>query len=326
MIKKYFKFKNVDRNIIFFLGTAILILVTLMILDNYFLVSYQDILIEAHGLLFDLIIFGLILAVYDSRTKKKTRINRLLEELDDYRHWDEKESVFRKTGIIRRLNQLKYYKLNLVGNYLQNARLSNLNLAESDFSWANLEASYFNHSNLRDTKFNMAKLNRAFMRVTELNGAVFNSASLVNANLGKSDLYGAQFIDADLSETDIDECCCSSTNFLRSNLTKADMNNTDLTMSIMSGVNLEYANLSNTNLSGVDLSSCNLVGLNLSGAMVDSVNFIHKLKKAKGGGEINKYFTVDPNEYKTRGLSYFKIVGNNPKSGRYGDAELLEVD
>ena len=94
---------------------ATLIIIFLDFLDDDF--NLHDVLVEAHGLVYDLIVFGVIIALYDTwrdkrekeRIKKTERdqlIQRYKEELDDYRGWDALEARHRVGGIIRRLERL----------------------------------------------------------------------------------------------------------------------------------------------------------------------------------------------------------------------------
>jgi len=46
--------------------------------------NWRDVIVEAHGLLFDLVLFGIILTSYYIKTNKKQQVNRLQEEIEDY--------------------------------------------------------------------------------------------------------------------------------------------------------------------------------------------------------------------------------------------------
>ena len=67
----------------------------------------SNIIVEFHGLIFDVALFGVVLSAYEKLTKNRNEINRALEELDDYRDWRSEEAGFRVRGIIRRLGRLK---------------------------------------------------------------------------------------------------------------------------------------------------------------------------------------------------------------------------
>ncbi|MBK8195657.1 MAG: pentapeptide repeat-containing protein, partial [Lewinellaceae bacterium] len=98
-------------------------------------------LVEAHGLFYDLIIFGVLLSVYDALRGRRERITRYQDEIDNYRGWDEKEASYRIVGIIRRLNKDGISNINLSNCYLKGVNLSGLNLANSNCKGANLEGA-----------------------------------------------------------------------------------------------------------------------------------------------------------------------------------------
>ena len=95
--------------------------------------SWHDLLVEANGVVFDLLVFGILLSVYESLRAKKANIDRFTEEIDDYRGWDEREASYRIAGLLRRLNKEKKYSIDLSNCYLVKAYLSNLNLSNSNF-------------------------------------------------------------------------------------------------------------------------------------------------------------------------------------------------
>lgn len=77
----------------------------------------MNILIAAHSLLFDIILFGIILSFYDDYIRKQQDIKRYYEEIDDYRFWISEEAVIRMMGCIRRLNYANIYDINLKDCY-----------------------------------------------------------------------------------------------------------------------------------------------------------------------------------------------------------------
>ena len=64
----------------------------------------RDVLVEAHGMLFDILIIGtFIFALHElveKRRERKSKIKRWQEEIDDYRGWDEKEATIKIVGNI----------------------------------------------------------------------------------------------------------------------------------------------------------------------------------------------------------------------------------
>lgn len=215
-----------------FLVATILVIVIVISLDFFILDSSElpNILVEAHGLLLDLVVFGIILKFYEIATSKRQRIDRYLEELDDYRGWDEPEAAYRVAGLVSRLKKegienVDYKDLNvsrfpkevieelvLKGTKLRilkraNLRLANLkgadfeeaNLEDSDLSGANLEGANLFFANLRGAKLFGAKLRGAM-----LFGANFDGTILIAAHLEGADLIGANLEGAFVQKNDWD--------------------------------------------------------------------------------------------------------------------------
>jgi len=68
-----------------YISGAIFVLILLVILDIIFLENWKDIIVEVHGLLFDIFFFGLIFTLYASYTERKMKIESFKDEIDDYR-------------------------------------------------------------------------------------------------------------------------------------------------------------------------------------------------------------------------------------------------
>ncbi|MCF8247513.1 MAG: pentapeptide repeat-containing protein [Saprospiraceae bacterium] len=163
--KTYFQKIDWFYKSLFFGSLIFFIVLDYVVVDNWedFL---KNILVEAHGFIFDLLIFGIIFTIYQEVREKKESIKRYLEELEDFRRWQEPEASFRIAGIVRRLNRIEKYDLDLDGCNLENSDLKNLRFDYSKFYGTNLSGS-----DLRGAKFNGAYFNSE----TNLEGALVDS-------------------------------------------------------------------------------------------------------------------------------------------------------
>lgn len=193
---------SINPLIRFFIVAGIIVAVILSLLDNIYFTSWEDVLVEAHGLLFDLILFGVLLTIYDIRRQKKNKIERLKEELDDYRGWDEKEAMYRNIGIIRRLNNLGISKINLNKSYLSGA----------DLSGTNLSGSKIVQSNLSNTDLSVVDMSDTILFWSDLSHSILLGTNLLNAKLSKVNLEGADLSGAILINTSLDEANLSDVN------------------------------------------------------------------------------------------------------------------
>ena len=159
----------------------------------------RDVLVEAHGLVFDVVLFGIIIYAVDQRRDRRrrdreraaeqraiareeearhaARIRGWQEELEDLKGWAEPAATFRNLGLIRRLMQ--------EGAPIE-AQLAHLQGA--DLRGAHLEGAKLQRANLRAARLAMARLG----------GANLDGADLRDANLSRADLAGASLWEANL--------------------------------------------------------------------------------------------------------------------------------
>lgn len=144
---------------------------------NYYNPSfYENILVEAHGMLFDIFVLGVIVSILNLRIERNYAVERLENEIEDFLEWEETEAYYRIRGCIYRLNKLGVSDIKLRG-----ANLSNLNLRMVDL----------HNADLRDVNFS-----NSFLGV-----ANFQRACLIGSNFSGANLQGAKFDKADLKNT-----------------------------------------------------------------------------------------------------------------------------
>ncbi len=145
--------------------------------------SWHDLLVEANGMVADLFVFGVLLAFYESWKDTGEKIERLQEEIDDYKGWKEPEAVYRTVGAIKRLIKINKdrSKIDLQHCFLEGAILNELDLHE-----LNLAGAFLNGAKLQQTD-----LKRAFLLGAELKGALLHGADLQGADLQYANLRGA---------------------------------------------------------------------------------------------------------------------------------------
>ena len=60
---------------------------------------YFNVLSEAHGMVLDILVIGVGVALLNKYSEKRRDISRYQEEIDDFRHWDSDEAAYRIAGI-----------------------------------------------------------------------------------------------------------------------------------------------------------------------------------------------------------------------------------
>ena len=218
----WYRIKLIDYTpIIIFSILALLGFVIIFILDrNDSSFNKHDILVEAHGLVFDLVVFGLIITIFDFfRTRKEKRI-RLNEEIEDLIDWKCEESKFKILAKIKRLYEIGQRKFYLSNAYLKGADFGDYDLSNSMMVLANLKNSSFVRANLTNVSLTGSNLKNVY----------FTKTYLENTNLLQSKCQGAIFTDAQ---------------FINTNLEKADLRNTQFTYCYFKNINIKNAVLEN---------------------------------------------------------------------------------
>lgn len=219
-----------------FIVIGLLILIALFYLDGIYELEPRDIVVEAHGMLFDILLFGIILAVYDRITRHKEDVQRYLEEIDDFRGWEGKEAMYRIVGNIRRLNRLGVTNVSLVDGNLSGANLLDVNLEGASLARTNFQGARMTRANLKAVQAEKANLE----------GIYASDANFSGANLLEANLQGAELIAADLS----------GANLLKANLLASRLMDADLRGAEISGVDFRGADLKGAH---VDKSQVRLI-------------------------------------------------------------------
>ncbi|MEM8965715.1 MAG: pentapeptide repeat-containing protein [Bacteroidota bacterium] len=217
--------------------TSCLVLVVLALLVvglsySYYVEDYYNfvgqVLAEAHGMLFDIAVIGILIYWLNENGQKRMRIRTYLDEIEDFRLWESEESAFRTAGNIKRLNRHHKYKLDLVNCYLARTNLNGVILKESNLNTANvthsnliqcnLENARMNQTNFQDSNLNQANLSRSYA-----SGAIFTNTFLIKSNFEGSFLIKADFENALLTEANLRGSVLMGANLKNANLLKADL-------------------------------------------------------------------------------------------------------
>lgn len=163
---------------------------------------------EAHGVLFDLLLFGCLLLWFEQKAEKRRRIERYQNAIEDFLGWESAEAMHRIVGNIRRLNREGESPQSLKDAYLAGADLKGADLSEASLDGAVLTDADLRHADLSGAYLGTADLTGADLRKADLSGAhlgVFagmvgsdddQHTILTNASLRAADLRGLRHAEA----------------------------------------------------------------------------------------------------------------------------------
>ncbi len=188
---------------------------------------FGQVLAEAHGMIFDIAVIGILIFWLNKTGEKRARIRTYKDEIDDFRLWESEEAAFRTVGNIKRLNRHKLYSINLAHSYLVKTNLNYVNLTEANLNYANIFNSALINVNLdgarlNQTNFENCNMNQSLLRKAYANGAIFRDAYLIKSDFEKAFLIKADFRNAFLMEANLQGAYLTGADFTNANLYKAD--------------------------------------------------------------------------------------------------------
>lgn len=216
-------------------SAIVLIAITFIVLSlslKYYLNEFDSfwpqILAEAHGMIFDIAVIGILLFWLNQNGEKRQRIRTYKDEIDDFRLWESDEAAFRTVGNLKRLNRHGIYEINLVNCYLTKTNLNYVNLTGSNLNSANISHSSLIESNLENTRLNQTNLENSNLNQVNLRGAYasgsnFNDAFLIKAQLEGAFLIKTSFRNAFLMEANLRNSYLMGADLENASLYKADL-------------------------------------------------------------------------------------------------------
>lgn len=189
---------------------------------------WGQVLTEAHGMLFDIAVIGILLVWLNKVGERRNRIRNFKEEIDDFRMWKSEEAAYRTLGNIKRLARHQVYNIDLSHCHLVKINLNYLKLTGANLNYANLFSSYLIDVNLEgarlnQTNFENANLNQSSLRKSYANGAIFKDTFLIKTDFEGSYLIKANFTNSFLMEANLKQSYLSEADFTNANLYKADL-------------------------------------------------------------------------------------------------------
>jgi BTB/POZ domain-containing protein KCTD9 len=234
-MKKWTEFYNsiiekplLTSTIVLFAVAIIVISLSLQYYIRDFDTFIQQILAEAHGMIFDIAVIGILIFWLNQNGDIRQRIRTYKDEIDDFRLWESEEAAFRTVGNIKRLNRHKIHDVNLVNCYLPRTNLNYCNLAGSNLNSSNCSQSSLIEANLENarlnqTNFENSNLNQANLKGAYASGANFKDAFLIKSQFENAFLIKANFNNAFLMEANLRNCYLMGADFENASLYKADL-------------------------------------------------------------------------------------------------------
>ena len=216
-------------------STLVLILVSILVLSlsmKYYITNfenfYQQVLAEAHGMIFDIAVIGILIFWLNQNGDTRRRIRTYKDEIEDFRLWESEEAAFRTVGNIKRLNRHGIYNINLVNCHLTRTNLNYVNLMGSNLNSANISQSSLLEVNLENARLNQTNFENSNLNQANLKGAYASGSNFKDTYLIKVQFEGAFLIKSNLSnaylmEGNLRNCYLMGADLENASLYKADL-------------------------------------------------------------------------------------------------------
>lgn len=144
---------------------------------------WLNLLAEGHGIIGDILFFGIAISIYDAIIRRRNAVNRLEEDLDIYREWASEEATHRIIGTLRSLNNYGVTIFNLNECYLLGINISGVTFGRSNFNHANLtKSTLIGEYDFKETKIASLGLSSSSFEDCTLEKTTFRNLNLSCTN------------------------------------------------------------------------------------------------------------------------------------------------
>lgn len=252
--------------------------------SNYSDVS-QGIMIEAFGFIADIFLFGIAITIYEIFWKKKETVTRYLEELEDYRGWNEKEASYRVFGLIKRLHKLNKIDIDLSNCYFEEVSFSKNYFNGFDFKESLLYGTKFKKCNLQLSVFNNIQqkhIQDVYDYCMVIEKTIFNNCNLRDSKF----MNNLNFFDLHFLECDMKNANLSNSGFLWCNFKAIDFHNANFEKTKFKSCVFENIDFNNLKLIDMECNTCkfiscknvNLIKNNTNPEIIKDINELFKDK------------------------------------------------
>lgn len=187
---------------------------------------FENLLVEMHGGIIDLLIVGVILYGFEIRRAKSDSIQEAKDNLADLSYYSGSDASFKFYRALRRLASLKVHSVDIPNGSLNDLKIKSLSLANSnlaavDFSRSNLDNVRLQKCDLQATQFFDSKLQHCTFKELNLKRSKFIKASLKGMSFESCTIEGAIFKDSNLQSAIFKGVDCKGVSFKGCNLRSA---------------------------------------------------------------------------------------------------------
>ncbi|AZQ85034.1 pentapeptide repeat-containing protein [Colwellia sp. Arc7-635] len=188
---------------------------------------FENLLVEMHGGIIDLLVVGVILYWFERKKTEKDTIKKAELELANLNYYCGTDSSYRFYGALK---------------YLLSLGVDKVSIPEGNLSKLKIECLTLKHSNLIALNFSGSTLKKVDFSECNLEASQFIDTIIKDANFVSVNLKRSKFINAELKGIDFRGCDIKGVNFDRSRLQSSNFSGLDCSRVSFKGANLRSAN------------------------------------------------------------------------------------
>ncbi len=171
----------------------VIITTTTLLFGLYSKDFFENLLVEAHGMLFDLLVISWFLFWLTKKGDKNRLIQDYLNQIEDLKDWSGEEANYRIVGNIKRLRELNYHgSINLTFAKLDGANFECIDLSGIDFTGASLSGARLVQANLSNAKLICCNLSKSVTARAKFENSNFQGACIKDAKLTYEQLLSSK--------------------------------------------------------------------------------------------------------------------------------------
>lgn len=161
---------------------TVLVAVVILILDLTYKPSLYDLLIQIHGLLFNLVVFGIIILYLEKFVRRKDTINSNLAIISGLRNQDSDIVSGKLIDSLRNVKSIGIFQqIDLSECFFRNLTLKHINFSQSDFTEATIKNCKLFKSDFSNSKFCQTSLKSTVFEECDFSFCSFESILLEDA-------------------------------------------------------------------------------------------------------------------------------------------------
>jgi DNA-binding protein len=174
---------------------------------------WENILVELHGMMIELVVVGVLVVWLDSRRKKNVEVTRLTEDLEDFAMLDSPEINIKKMGHLKRLNDIGVQELKVRNLVLNKIKIKDITLLKS-----NIIGLKVNEGTIYNTTFKEVSMRSSSFIKTIIKNTTFENCTLLNSKFTEGTCKGVSFKGSSVEYADFSDCNLQSAIFINSDV------------------------------------------------------------------------------------------------------------